>query len=136
MFKYIKNSYGRISKYGAGDKGECWSLPYNALEAASASLPCLTCGEAAKYVWGRFILEGEAKSGDVIQIDGKVEMLTKNGHKHRFKHHTMIIISKSGLEIKVAHQWVGSKVHYDDYNLWNQSGEGRMSYYRPQQALK
>lgn len=136
MFKYIMSVHNRVSKFGTSDKGECWSLPYNALQAAGASLPCLTCGESAKYIWGRAIMQAEATSGDVIQIEGKLQLLAQNRHMHHFKHHSMIIIDKKGLGIKVAQQWVSKKVHYQTYNLWRKSGIGVMNYYRPQQALK
>ena len=136
MFKYIKSVHNTVSKFGTSDKGECWSLPYNALQSAGAALPCLTCGESAKYGWGRTILETEATSGDVIQIEGKIELVAKNGHTHHFKHHSMVIIAKEGLEVMVAQQWVGRKVNYETYDLWKKSGNGAMNYYRPQQSLK
>jgi hypothetical protein len=138
MMKYIKGLIDKKSfaKSRKGDKGECWSLPFKAVEAAGAVKPCQSCKDEDLYVWGRRIDETDLKSGDIIQIEGKAELTTTDNEVYRFphKHHSMVVIEYSplGREVRVAQQGAGKKTSYTTYRLKSKTGDGVVYYYRPQ----
>jgi hypothetical protein len=138
MMDYIKGltdkkSFARSHK---GDKGDCWSLPFKAIEAAGAVKPCQQRKTADLYVWGRRIDEFELRKGDIIQIEGKAELITTENAVYRFPtmHHSMVVMEYSplGSEVKVAQQGAGKKTSYATYRLKSKTGGGIVYYYRPQ----
>jgi hypothetical protein len=138
MMKFIKGltdkrTYARSHQ---GDKGESWSLPFKAIEAAGAVKPCQTCKHEDLYVWGRRIDEIDLKTGDIIQIEGKAQFTTTDNRVHTFphEHHSMVVIEYSplGSEVRVAQQWAGQRTMYTTYRLKSKTGDGVVYYYRPQ----
>ena len=144
LLKFVKANRGKSVKVNKDDKGECWSLAFKALEAAGADKPCTTCkGVVGLYVWGRQVTGLTLSSGDIIQIEGSAKLTTKDNSILTFPHdhHTMVIIEveskdPAGPIVRVAHQWPGSKVHYDLIRLNSKTGEGVMFRYRPQSTNK
>ena len=139
-FVEINRKQRRSVKAHKQDKGECWSLAFMALRSAGADEPCRNCGDAALYIWGRRIAQSELAPGDVIQIEGPAELTNKsNTRVLRFphQHHTMVVMEvqspgADGAIVKVAHQWAGTKVHYNTVRLGSKIGTGVMHYYRLQ----
>src|SRR5262249_31216276 len=138
MAEFSSKVEGQVIRYRKADKGECWSLPYAALEAAGAALPCErgNCkGNAATYEWGRKITSAELRTGDIIQINGKTRWVNGVGHEDRFKHHSMVVLGREGRIVTVAQQWVDKPVHIQTYDLDQRKG-GNITYYRPGKAKK
>lgn len=112
---------------------------------AGADKPCTTCGDGPRYVWGRHIDGHHLAPGDIIQIEGKAKLTTKDGSQTLIfphSHHSMIVVSVdnsnffTGQLVEVAHQWAASKVHYNTVRLESMTGTGVMYFYRPQSTKK
>jgi hypothetical protein len=88
--------------------GECWTLAFEALQAAGAKRP----GEDGLkvYEFGKAIELKAVKAGDVLQFENvnfKHTNADGSWYTNSFPHHTAIVLSVSGTRITLLQQNVG-----------------------------
>lgn len=93
-------------------RGECWDLPYYALQVVGAKTPHDLGTDL--YVWGQEIPLSEAKPGDILQFENVViERHWSDGswYKWDFPKHSAIIESVNGVYYTLLNE------NYDDKKI-------------------
>jgi hypothetical protein len=110
--------------------GECWTLAFEALQAARARLPGRN--GYGVYVFGKEVRLNDLQPGDVLQME-KVRIEGSEGTTWTFPHHTVIVEKVSGKSVTLLHQNFGGKlkVHRLSLNLGEKTA-GTIQAYRPQ----
>jgi hypothetical protein len=88
--------------------GECWTLAYQALDAAGAKRP----GQdgLTVYQFGDVVALGQLKPGDVLQFENvNFKHTNANGswYSSSYPHHTAIVAAVAGTRITLLNQNVG-----------------------------